>query len=89
MKRAAEEAQRHDGQKRTVDQTHPHLLPEQMQLFGGGQVLVHQHADGDGQRLGADIARHIQHHGLEADDTPSRKNRMIPAVSFMDAIRFP
>ena len=31
-------------------------------------VLVHQHADGDGQRLGADIARHIQHHGLEADD---------------------
>ena len=39
-----------------------------MQLFGGGQVLVHQHADGDGQRLGADIARHIQHHGLEADD---------------------
>ena len=27
---AAEEAQRHDGQKRTVDQTHPHLLPEQM-----------------------------------------------------------
>ena len=65
---AAEEAQRHDGQKRTVDQTHPHLLPEQMQLFGGGQVLVHQHADGDGQRLGADIARHIQHHGLEADD---------------------
>ena len=39
-----------------------------MQLFGGGQVLVHQHADGNGQRLGADIARHIQHHGLEADD---------------------
>ena len=39
-----------------------------MQLFGGGQVLIHQHADGDGQRLGAHIARHIQHHGLEADD---------------------
>ena len=39
-----------------------------MQLFGGGQVLIHQHADGNGQRLGAHIARHIQHHGLEADD---------------------
>ena len=32
------------------------------------QFFIHQHADGDGQRLGADVARHIQNEGLEADD---------------------
>ena len=64
----AQEAQRHHGQQSTVDQAHPHFLEEQVQLFAGGQVLVHQHPDGDGQRLGAHVACHIQHHGLEADD---------------------
>ncbi len=32
------------------------------------QFFIHQHADGDGQRLRADVARHIQNEGLEADN---------------------
>ena len=65
---AAEEAQRHDGQQKAVHQTDPHLLPEELQLFRGGQVLVHQHTDRHGQRPRTDVAGHIQHHGLKADD---------------------
>ena len=65
---AAQKAQRQHGQQCTVGQAHPHFLPEQLEFFGSGQVLVHQHTDGHSQRLGAHIAGHIQHHGLEADD---------------------
>ena len=32
----AQEAQRHHGQQRAVDQAHPHFLEEQVQLFAGG-----------------------------------------------------
>ena len=38
------------------------------------QLFIHQHADGDGQRLGADVARHIQNEGLEADDQRDLRN---------------
>ena len=74
---AAQEAQRHHSQQRAVHQTDPHLLPEQLELFGGGQVLVHQHTDGHGQRLGAHVAGHVQHHGLEADDDGQHRHHRL------------
>ena len=37
------------------------------QLLHRGDVLIHQDTDGDSQRLGADIACHVEDHRLEAD----------------------
>ena len=65
---AAQKAQGHHSQNGTVQKTHAGLLPEQLQFFGKGQVFIHQHTDGNSQRLGTNITGHIPHHGLEADD---------------------
>ena len=44
-----------------------HFLEYKSQLLHRGDVLIHQDTDGDSQRLGADIACHVEDHRLEAD----------------------
>ena len=53
------------AQNQPAEQPHPHLLADEAQLFPGGDLLVHQHADGDSQRLRSHISRHIQDQRLE------------------------
>ena len=55
-------------EEKAVGKTDPHLLHNKTELLAGGQVLVHQHPDGNGQGLGAHVARHVQDQGLEAHD---------------------
>ena len=72
-----EEGQCHQRKDHAVEQADPDFLEQELQLFAGGQLLVHQDTDGDRQRLGADIAGHIQHHRLEADDDGQHRHHRL------------
>ena len=48
-----------------------------MQFFFAGQVLIHQHTDGNSQGLGSYISSHVQDQGLEThNDRQNRHNSL-------------
>ncbi len=64
--------QSHKGKRQRSDEqsvcgADPAFLPDERPLLLRGELLIHQHTDRDRQRLGANVARHIQHERLEAD----------------------
>ena len=60
-----DEQERKDSQDQTIGETDAHFLPYQFQLLSPGQGLIHQHTDGNSQRLGTHVTCHVKDQGLE------------------------
>ena len=73
----ADAAEGQQPQEKTVGKADTAFLPDEMRLLLSGQLLVHQDPDRDRQRLGADVAGHIQNQRLEDHhDRQLRHNRL-------------
>ena len=70
----------HEGnrtEQHTVAEAHARFLADKPDLLPGCQVFVRQYADGHGERLRADIARHIENQRLERHNERQARNHLL------------